>query len=149
MTTVRTAAAAGLLMARSPPARAGDAGRAIKRGLYDEASLSSWTTSTCASSASSWSRAAPAPTCRRPGFYGTWTGGLDLDLIWGPVTLTATCTQAGSVAAYRTPHGTRAGYTSMIVKDFDRASEGAFLFGAKLDLSIVDVPGFALCVATG
>jgi hypothetical protein len=37
----------------------------------------------------------------------------------------------------------------MIVKDFDRANEGAFLFGAKLDLSIVDVPGFALCVATG
>ena len=32
----------------------------------------------------------------------------------------------------------------MIVKDFDRANEGAFLVGGKLDLSLVHLPGFAL-----
>lgn len=76
--------------------------------------------------------------------FSTWVGGLDLDLIWGPVTLTASYTQTGSTAAYRTPYGTWAGYTSMIVKDFNRANEGAFLVGAKIDMAMIDAPGIAL-----
>lgn len=76
--------------------------------------------------------------------FSTWAGGIDVDLTWGPVNLTATYTQTGRAAAYRTPYGTWAGYTSMIVKDFDRANEGAALVGAKLDLAVVKMPGFAL-----
>ncbi len=76
--------------------------------------------------------------------FSTWAGGVDLDLTWGPVTVTATYTQTGRAAAYRAPYGTWAGYTSMIVKDFDRANEGAALIGAKLDLAVVKMPGFAL-----
>jgi hypothetical protein len=76
--------------------------------------------------------------------FSTWAGGLDIDLIWDRVTLTATYTQTGSAAAWRSPYGTWPGYTSMIVKDFDRANEGAFLVGGKLDLALVHLPGFAL-----
>ncbi len=76
--------------------------------------------------------------------FSTWSGGLDLDFTWGPVTLSATYTQTGSAAAYRSPYGTWAGYTSMIVKDFNRANEGAALIGMKLDLAVVKMPGFAL-----
>ncbi len=60
------------------------------------------------------------------------------------MTLSATYTQTGSAAAYRSPYGTWAGYTSMIVKDFNRANEGAALIGMKLDLAVVKMPGFAL-----
>lgn len=76
--------------------------------------------------------------------FSTWAGGLDLDLFWGPLTLTAIYTQTGSAAAYRAPYGSWAGYTSMIVKDFNRASESAFLLGAKLDLAFIKAPGFAI-----
>ena len=76
--------------------------------------------------------------------FSTWAGGVDLDFTWGPVTVSASYTQTGRAAAYRTPYGTWAGYTSMIVKDFDRANEGAALIGTKLDLAVVKMPGFAL-----
>lgn len=75
--------------------------------------------------------------------FSTWAGGLDVDLIYKYLTLTATYTQTGSAGAYRTPYGTWAGYTSMIVKDFDRANEGAALVGATLDLGLIKAPGFA------
>lgn len=75
--------------------------------------------------------------------FSTWVGGFDVDLIYKFLTLTATYTQTGSADAYRTPYGTWAGYTSMIVKDFDRANEGAALVGATLDLGLIGAPGFA------
>jgi hypothetical protein len=76
--------------------------------------------------------------------FSTWVGGVDVDLLWGPVTLTALYTQTGSAAAYRSPYGTWAGYSSMIVKDFDRANEGAAVVGIKFDLAAVKLPAFAL-----
>jgi hypothetical protein len=76
--------------------------------------------------------------------FSTWVGGVDFDLLWGPVTLTAIYTQTGSAAAYRTPYGTWAGYSSMIVKDFNRANEGAAVVGIKFDLAAVKLPAFAL-----
>ena len=75
--------------------------------------------------------------------FSTWAGGLDLDLIVGDLTLTASYTRTGSAAAYRSPYGTWAGYTSMIVRDFNRANEGAFLIGATFDLAFLKAPGFA------
>jgi len=76
--------------------------------------------------------------------FSTWAGGVDVDLLWGPLTLTAIYTQTGSAAAYRTPYGTWAGYTSMIVKDFNRANEGAAMVGIKFDLAAVKLPAFSL-----
>lgn len=76
--------------------------------------------------------------------FSTWAGGMDIDVIWGAVTLSAIYTQTGSAAAYRSPYGQWAGYTDMIVKDFDRANEGAALIGTKVDLAVVKLPGFAL-----
>ena len=76
--------------------------------------------------------------------FSTWAGGIDADLILGNVMLTASYTQTGNAAAYRTPYGTWAGYTSMIVHNFNRANEGAFLVGATVDFSFLKAPGFAL-----
>ncbi len=75
--------------------------------------------------------------------FSTWAGGIDADLILGNVTLTASYTQTGSAAAYRTPYGTWAGYTSMIVHNFNRANEGAALIGGTLDFAFLKAPGFA------
>jgi hypothetical protein len=76
--------------------------------------------------------------------FSTWSGGVDADLIWGPVTLSAFYTQTGSAAAYRSPYGSWAGYTQMLLRDFNRANEGAFMVGTKIDFSLIKLPGFAL-----
>jgi hypothetical protein len=76
--------------------------------------------------------------------FSTWSGGIDVDLILGPFTLSAIYTQTGSAAAYRSPYGSWAGYTQMLLRDFNRANEGAFLIGTKFDLAAVSLPGFAL-----
>ena len=76
--------------------------------------------------------------------FSTWSGGIDVDLILGPFTLSAIYTQTGSAAAYRSPYGSWAGYTMMLLRDFNRANEGAFLIGTKFDLAAVTLPGFAL-----
>jgi hypothetical protein len=76
--------------------------------------------------------------------FRTWSAGADFDLLWGPVTLTASYTRTGRGAAYRSPYGSWAGYTGMIVKDFNRGNERAFVIGTTLDLSVINAPGFAL-----
>ncbi len=76
--------------------------------------------------------------------FSTWAGGINVDLIWGPLTLTGVYTQTGSAAAYRSPYGSWAGYTMMLLRDFNRANEGAFLVGTKFDLAAISLPGFAL-----
>ena len=76
--------------------------------------------------------------------FSTWSGGIDVDLILGPFTLSAIYTQTGSAAAYRSPYGSWAGYTQMLLRDFNRANEGAFLIGTKFDLAAITLPGFAL-----
>jgi hypothetical protein len=73
--------------------------------------------------------------------FHTWSAGLKVDLTRGPLTLTLAHNRTGDRAAYRSPYGTWAGYTSMIVKDFDRAGERALLAGTTLDFAGVGVPG--------
>jgi hypothetical protein len=60
-------------------------------------------------------------------------GGLITDLIRGAATFTLAYTQAARAANYRSPYGSWAGYTSMIVEDFNRAGEKALLLGARYD----------------
>ena len=75
--------------------------------------------------------------------FETWAGGAKADLIWGPATASVAYTQTGRGAAYRTPYGGWAGYTSMIVNDFDRAGETAFLVGAAFDFAALNLPGLS------
>ena len=73
---------------------------------------------------------------------------LKADLIFGPITASIAHTQTGRGAAYRTPYGGWAGYTSMIVNDFDRAGETAFLFGAAFDFAPLNLPGLSFFTDT-
>jgi hypothetical protein len=76
--------------------------------------------------------------------FDTWSGGAKLDLINGGGTLSLAYNQTGSGAAYRSPYGSWAGYTSMIVRDFDRAGEKAILIGAAYDFAGLGAPGLAV-----
>ena len=75
--------------------------------------------------------------------FDTWSGGSQADLIFGPLTASIAYTQTGTGAAYRTPYGGWAGYTSMILQDFNRAGETAWLLGAALDLAGAGLPGLS------
>lgn len=75
--------------------------------------------------------------------FDTWAAGAKVDLIYGPVTGTVAYTKLGDGANYRSPYGSWAGYTSMIVKDFNRANEGAFLVGAAVDFAPINLPGMS------
>jgi hypothetical protein len=79
--------------------------------------------------------------------FDTWSAGAKADLIRGGATLSLAYNQTGTGAAYLSPYGTWAGYTSMIVRDFDRAGEKAFLIGGTYDFAALDVPGLVLNVA--
>ncbi len=80
--------------------------------------------------------------------FETWAGGVKADLIFGPITASIAHTQTGRGAAYRTPYGGWAGYTSMIVNDFDRAGETAFLVGAAFDFAPLNLPGLSFFTDT-
>ena len=75
--------------------------------------------------------------------FDTWSGGAKADLIWGPITGSIAYTQTGTGAAYKTPYGGWAGYTSMIVNDFNRAGETAFLVGGAFDFAALNLPGLS------
>jgi hypothetical protein len=75
--------------------------------------------------------------------FDTWAGGTQADLIWGPITASLAYTQTGRGAAYRAPYGSWAGYTSMIVNDFDRAGETALLVGGAFDFAGLNLPGLS------
>jgi len=73
-------------------------------------------------------------------------GGVTVDLTRGPATLTVSYTQMARGADYQTPYGLWAGYTSMLVEDFDRAGERAWLIGGTYDFARW-LPGFSVNVA--
>lgn len=79
--------------------------------------------------------------------FHTWSGGAKTDLIRGPATLSFAYTQTGRGATYQAPYGFWAGYTSMIVEDFDQADERAWLIGGTYDFVKLKVPGLSINVA--
>ena len=79
--------------------------------------------------------------------FHTWSGGAKADLIRGPATFTVAYTQTGRGAAYQAPYGFWAGYTSMIVEDFDQAGERAWLIGGTFDFVKLKVPGLVINAA--
>lgn len=74
----------------------------------------------------------------------TWAAGIKTDLTWGPLTVTAGYTKTGDNANYRSPYGSWAGYTSMVVTDFNRAREEAFLLAATFDFTQLGLPGLSV-----
>lgn len=79
--------------------------------------------------------------------FDTWSAGAKADVIRGPATFTVAYNQTGEGYDYQSPYGSWAGYTSMIIKDFDRAGEKAWLIGGSYDFAALNVPGLALNVA--
>jgi hypothetical protein len=73
--------------------------------------------------------------------FDTWAVGLKVDVTRGPLTLTAVHTRVDDRAAYRAPYGSWAGYTAMVVRDFNRAGESSWLGAATFDFAGVGVTG--------
>lgn len=63
---------------------------------------------------------------------------------FGGATLGLAVTAMGGEGAYRTPYGAWAGYTSMLLKDFNRAGERAVFVTAAYDFASVGVKGLAV-----
>jgi len=76
--------------------------------------------------------------------FSTGVGGIRADLISGAATGTLSYTQTGRGAAYRSPYGSWAGYTSMIIQDFNQANQKALLIGGTYDFAGLSVPGLTL-----
>ena len=76
--------------------------------------------------------------------FSTFSGGAKADLSAHGATATFAYTQTGRGAAYRTPYGSWAGYTSMIYQDFNQAGQKAYLIGGTYDFAGLDVPGMVL-----
>jgi len=79
--------------------------------------------------------------------FSTWSAGGRADVVWGSAGLSATYTQTGSAAAYRTPYGQWIGYTKQMTKDFDRANERAFQVGAAYNFAGLNLPGLFFAVS--
>jgi hypothetical protein len=76
--------------------------------------------------------------------FSTWSGGVRADLIAGPAMATLAYNQTARGAAYRTPYGSWAGYTSMIIQDFNQAGQKAYLIGGTYDFAGLGAPGMVL-----
>ena len=76
--------------------------------------------------------------------FSTNSNGVKVDLLPGAATLTLAYQQTGRGSKYNTPYSGWAGYTSMIVKDFDQAGQKAWLVGTTCDFAGLNVPGFVL-----
>lgn len=73
--------------------------------------------------------------------FDTWSGGGRADLMFGGATLRAGYTKTGKGANYLSPYGTWAGYTTMVVTDFNSAGQGAILLEGSYDFAAVKIPG--------
>jgi hypothetical protein len=79
--------------------------------------------------------------------FSTWSGGVKADLTTGGATATLAYQQTGTGSNYQTPYAGWAGYTSMIVKDFNLAGQKAWLLGGTYDFAALSVPGLVLNAA--
>lgn len=76
--------------------------------------------------------------------FDTYSAGLKLDWLRGPLTLSASVMQTGGGAAYRTPFGSWQGYACRIITSFNRAGERVHAYDAALDFGQLGMPGLAL-----
>ena len=85
------------------------------------------------------------------GTFSVGYGGVKADLTSGGVTGTLGYNQTGRNANLRSPYSSWAGYTVMLIQDFNSAGQKAFLIGAAYDFKSVGAPGLTLAghIATG
>jgi len=76
--------------------------------------------------------------------FSTWSGGLRAELLRGGAMATLAYQQTSSEWAYQTPYAGWAGYTSMIIKDFNQAGMKAWLLGGTYDFAAMSAPGLAV-----
>lgn len=72
-----------------------------------------------------------------------WIAGVKGDFTYRGLTLTAGYTANGEDNDWQAPYGSWPGYTSMIVKDFNRAEEQAVLLGASFDFGSLGADGLS------
>ncbi len=85
------------------------------------------------------------------GTFSVGYGGVKADLTSGGLTGTLGYNQTGRNANLRSPYSSWAGYTVMLIQDFNSAGQKAFLIGAAYDFKSVGAPGLTLAghIATG
>ena len=76
--------------------------------------------------------------------FRAWSAGARGALTFGGATLGLAVTTMGDEGAYRTPYGAWAGYTSMLLKDFNRAGEKAVFLTAAYDFASIGVKGLSV-----
>ncbi|HIF52143.1 MAG TPA: outer membrane porin, OprD family [Thiotrichaceae bacterium] len=77
------------------------------------------------------------------GNFDTRTGGVKASISYRGAVLTAAATITDKHAGIRSPYGGRPSYLSIIVKDFDRADEDAWLMGLAYDFSYIGLDGLS------
>jgi len=77
------------------------------------------------------------------GNFDTRTGGVKASISYRGVVLTAAGTITDSENGISSPYGGRPSYLSIIVKDFDRADENAWLLGLAYDFSFIGINGLS------
>ena len=85
------------------------------------------------------------------GAFSVGYGGIKAELTSGGLTGTLGYNQTGRNSSLRSPYSSWAGYTNMLIKDFDEAGQKALLIGASYDLTAAGLPGLTLggFIATG
>ncbi len=73
--------------------------------------------------------------------FDTWAAGAIAQFMYGGSAIRAGYTQTGRGFNYQSPYGTWAGYTTMVVTDFNRAGERAFLLEGSYDFTPLKIPG--------
>jgi outer membrane OprD family porin len=77
------------------------------------------------------------------GNFDTRTGGVKASISYQGLVFTAAATITDSNSGIRSPYGGRPSYLSIIVKDFDRADEDAWLIGIAYDFSYIGIDGLS------
>lgn len=77
------------------------------------------------------------------GNIDTRTGGVKASISYQGAVLTAAATMTDKDSGIRSPYGGRPAYLSIIVKDFDRADEDAWLIGLAYDFSFIGINGLS------
>ncbi|MFN3892863.1 MAG: OprD family outer membrane porin [Beijerinckiaceae bacterium] len=76
--------------------------------------------------------------------FRAWSAGARTAVTFGGATLGLALTMMGDEGAYRTPYGAWAGYTSLLLKDFNRAGENALFFTAAYDFAALGAKGLSV-----
>ncbi len=81
------------------------------------------------------------------GDWNTWVAGAKAEFGIGALTLVGAYQQTGSGNKFQNPYGTYAGFQAMLLSDFDRADERAWMAKASYDFSGLGAEGVSASVS--